>query len=72
MANDAISKLRIWAGVSESGFYEWRSKSLSATAEWRTLLAVEIRRIFRESDGATLGRWSWERHRDGVNDGCVT
>lgn len=40
-----------WLGVSKSGFYEWRSRPDSATAERRRKLAVIIKRIFDDSDG---------------------
>jgi transposase InsO family protein len=39
-----------WLGVSRSGFYEWRSRPESATAERRKKLALIIRRIFDDSD----------------------
>jgi putative transposase len=39
-----------WLGVSKSGFYEWRSRPDSATAERRKKLALIIRRIFDDSD----------------------
>jgi transposase InsO family protein len=40
-----------WLGVSKSGFYEWRRRPDSATAERRKKLALIIRRIFDDSDG---------------------
>ena len=40
-----------WLGVSKSGFYEWRSRPDSATAERRRKLALIIKRIFDDSDG---------------------
>jgi putative transposase len=39
-----------WLGVSKSGFYEWRSRADSATAERRRKLGLIIRRIFDDSD----------------------
>jgi putative transposase len=39
-----------WLGVSKSGFYEWRSRPESATAERRKELALIIKRIFDDSD----------------------
>jgi putative transposase len=39
-----------WLGVSKSGFYEWRSRPESATAERRKELALVIKRIFDDSD----------------------
>ena len=47
-ANYPISKMCLWAGVSKSGFYEWRSRPASATAERRAWLAIQVRRIFDE------------------------
>lgn len=41
-----------WAQVSKSGFYEWRDRPASATAERRVALTVEIRRVFADADGA--------------------
>jgi putative transposase len=43
-----------WLGVSKSGFYEWRFRPDSATAERRKKLAMIIKRIFDDSD-ATYG-----------------
>ena len=39
-----------WLGVSKSGFYEWRSRPDSATAERRKKLALIIKKIFDDSD----------------------
>jgi putative transposase len=39
-----------WLEVSKSGFYEWRSRPESATAERRKTLALIIKRIFDDSD----------------------
>ncbi len=50
-ANYPIIKMCRWAHVSTSGFYEWRGRPASATAERRTTLTVEIRRVFDDSDG---------------------
>src|SRR5690348_18330595 len=54
-----------WLGVSKSGFYEWRSRPESATAERRKELALIINKIFDDSDGTygyrriagQLARW---------------
>src|SRR4051794_5570059 len=40
-----------WAGVSTSGFYEWRDRPASATAGRRADLAALIQAIFDDSDG---------------------
>lgn len=50
-ANYQISKMCVWAGVSRSGFYEWRGRPASATAERRAVLAVKVKKVFDDSDG---------------------
>ncbi len=49
-ANYPISKMCVWAKVSKSGFYEWRGREDSQTAERRSRLTEEVRRVFDESD----------------------
>lgn len=49
-ANYPIVKMCRWANVSTSGFYEWRGRPTSATAERREALRVRIVEIFKESD----------------------
>ena len=49
-ANYPICKMCVWAEVSKSGFYEWRNRPDSATAERRAWLAGQIRRVFDEND----------------------
>ncbi|MFE5550042.1 IS3 family transposase [Streptomyces sp. NPDC056534] len=49
-ANSPVTKMCDWTGVSTSGFYDWRSRPLSVTAERREELKVHIRFIFKESD----------------------
>lgn len=49
-ANYPIVKMCEWAGVSTSGFYEWRDRPVSATAARRTHLAALIEWIFNDSD----------------------
>ena len=39
-----------WLDVSASGFFDWRKRPKSATVERRETLALQIRRIFTESD----------------------
>src|SRR5436190_11709232 len=41
----------VWLEASTSGYYEWRDRPLSATAQRRTRLATLIRAIFDESEG---------------------
>lgn len=60
-----IVKMCRWAKVSRSGFYDWASRSPSATARRRTELVAVIRFSFERSDGtygyrrvhAELVRW---------------
>ncbi len=69
----AIRHMCEWLEVSKSGFYEWRSRPQSATAERRAHLAALIRHVFEDSDGtygyrriaaqlaarASPPAWSW-------------
>jgi len=48
--NYPMTKMFAWAGVSSSGFYEWRSRPASATAKRREELKVIIAAIFADSD----------------------
>lgn len=50
-ANYPLTKMFIWAGVSSSGFYEWRGRPTSATAQRREQLKALIEAIFDDSDG---------------------
>jgi len=50
-ANYPLSRMFVWAGVSRSGFYEWRGRPASATAERRVALGVLIRKAFDDSKG---------------------
>ena len=43
-----------WAGVSRSGYYEWKDRLPSATAERRAVLTAVIEFVFADSD-ATYG-----------------
>lgn len=52
-ASYPIVKMCVWSGVSKSGFYEWRNRPASATMERRAMLAVQIRKIFVDSDEAS-------------------
>lgn len=45
-----IIKMCAWLDVSKSGFYDWRDRPQSATAERRAELTVLIRAIFKQSD----------------------
>ena len=50
----AVTRMCAWLDVSKSGFYDWRSRPESGTAERRKKLALIVRRIFDDSD-ATYG-----------------
>ena len=43
----SIARMCAWLSVSRSGFYEWRSRPLSATAERRESIKDVIREIAR-------------------------
>lgn len=45
-----IMKMCSWLEVSRSGFYEWRGRGASATAERRAALTETIVRIFNDED----------------------
>ena len=46
----AVTLMCAWLEVSKSGFYDWKSRPESATAERRRKLALIIKRIFDDSD----------------------
>ena len=46
----AVTQMCAWLEVSKSGFYDWKSRPESETAERRRKLALIIRRIFDDSD----------------------
>ena len=47
-ANHAVQDMCLWLGVSRSGYYEWRSRPASATAERRERLKAMIVQVFEE------------------------
>jgi transposase InsO family protein len=49
-ANYPLTRMFEWAAVSKSGFYEWRGRPASATAERRELLAALVQEEFDASD----------------------
>jgi putative transposase len=49
--NYPMTKMFGWAGVSSSGFYEWRNRPASATAQRRERLKTIITEVFDDSDG---------------------
>ena len=46
----ALTKMCLWIGVSKSGYYEWKDRPLSATAERREYLKGKIGEIFDDND----------------------
>jgi transposase InsO family protein len=66
-----IVRMCAWLDVSKSGFYDWRDRPTSATAERRAALAVTITEIFTASD-ETYGyrRVHAELGRQGVQAGA--
>lgn len=46
-----MKQMCAWAGVSTSGFYNWRSRPLSATAKRRAELRAVILQVFSDSQG---------------------
>ena len=63
----AVTQMCAWLEVSKSGFYDWKSRPESATAERRNKLALIIRKIFDDSD-STYGyrRIAWQLARQGT------
>jgi putative transposase len=63
----AVTRMCAWLDVSKSGFYDWKSRPESATAERRRKLALIIKRIFDDSD-STYGhrRIAWQLARQGT------
>jgi putative transposase len=43
-----------WLGVSKSGFYDWRTRPESETAQWRELLKIKVKALF-EANNAEYG-----------------
>jgi putative transposase len=46
-----IRQMCDWLSVSKSGFYEWRKRPTSATAQRREELKDTIKKVFEDSDG---------------------
>ncbi|GAA1930940.1 IS3 family transposase [Streptantibioticus ferralitis] len=47
--NYPVRRMCVWAGVSTSGFHQWRSRPLSSTAGRRAELKAIIRQVFSDS-----------------------
>lgn len=73
-ARYTIKLMCTWLAVSSSGFYEWASRGVSATARWRAELGEVIEHIFEEFDStygvrrihAELADRGWACHRETV------
>jgi transposase InsO family protein len=66
----AVVAMCRWAAVSKSGYYEWRHRPASATAERRTVLSQQIRDVFTDSDETYGYRRVWhELARQGIECG---
>lgn len=52
--NFPVVKMCKWAGVSKSGYYDWKDRPASFTERWREELGVRIEHLFHASD-ATEG-----------------
>jgi putative transposase len=52
----SVAKMCDWLEVSRSGFYEWRSRPLSATARRREDLKLLITKSFEDGCGSDAGR----------------
>jgi putative transposase len=50
----AIMQMCEWLGVSKSGYYDWRTRPESATAQRRELLKIKIKALF-EANGEEYG-----------------
>jgi transposase InsO family protein len=69
-AHYPIVKMCRWAQVSRAGYYEWRDRPTSATAERRTVLTQQIRQVFLDSDETYGYRRVWhELARQGIECG---
>lgn len=66
-----ITRMCAWLAVSKSGFYEWRSRTESATAKRQAKLSLLIKKIFDDSD-STYGhrRIAEQLARQGVVAGA--
>ncbi|WSJ15934.1 IS3 family transposase [Nocardia sp. NBC_01327] len=63
--NYPVSRMCRWSKVSRSGYYDWKSRSVSVTTVRREILSAEVQFAFEHSDGtygyrrvhAQLARW---------------
>ena len=66
----SVEKMCFWIGVSKSGYFEWKNRPPSKTAQRREILTAKIKEIFTANDG-TYGyrRIHAELARQGVHAG---
>lgn len=72
--NYPIISMCRWAGVSRSGYYEWRDRAPSQAALWRAELTEVVVFVFHDSDGtygyrrvhAQLARSGWHAHPETI------
>jgi transposase InsO family protein len=64
-----IVKMCVWLEVSTSGYYEWRDRPASATAQRRQRLAALVQAIFEQSD-STYGYRRVHAALARQGDGC--
>ncbi len=72
--NYPVSSMCRWATVSRSGYYAWKERTPSASAQRRALLAVLVAKSFEDSDGtygyrrvhADLAAWGHPCHVETV------
>lgn len=48
-----IGQMCRWLGVSRSGYYEWRTRPVSATAQRREQLKLKLKALFDAADGTS-------------------
>ena len=46
-----VRKMVVWAKVSRSGYYEWKTRIPCSTARWRAELGEIVEYVFADSDG---------------------
>jgi putative transposase len=72
----SVKQMCRWLKVSTSGFHDWASRPMSATARRRADLKPLVTKAFTDSDGrygyrriqVQLARWGWPVHEDVVRD----
>ena len=73
----ALTKMCAWIGVSKSGYYEWKDRPLSATAERQEYLKGKIQEIFDDNDrptgtGASTPSWPARASRPAASSSAAS